>query len=244
MKYLRYFLLSLIFFSNCTTKKTSMILISKDKNGKIAKWLLNANPDLDIKECYGLSPDSLNLLLQKAKGIVIGGGVDISPEFYHKPEYKDLCINPDPVRDSMEVKMIHYALEHKIPLLAICRGCQMLNVANGGTLIPDLPSVKPEWEIHKSKEDKAHTIKSIEGSWLKTILKIDTAWVNSRHHQAIDLLAPNLKIAALSDDGVIESIELKQADDHPFYIGVQWHPEDLKDELSNKIAGLFIGKVK
>jgi putative glutamine amidotransferase len=238
-----FFVVSFIFFG-CHSVKQPLILISKDDKRLIEIWLQKTDPNIKVKECYNLQQDSLKRSLRKAKGIILGGGVDINPELYHKPEYRDLCRKPDLYRDSLEMELIKYAFRYKIPLLGICRGNQMINVALGGTLIPDLPSVKPEWELHRNGSETAHYLIIAKGSWLDTLIGNDFVWVNSRHHQAIDLIAPGFRVSAWSADSVIESIEIISTSEKPFVVGIQWHPEMLNDSLSAKTARMFIDKVK
>lgn len=168
------------------------------------------------------------------------GGEDVNPELYGRPGYKDLCELPDNFRDSIEKVMILYAMNEKRPMLGICRGQQIINVVNGGTLIPDIPTSIPHSVIpHRSKSDSAHLVTAFENSWMDFPGESRIHWVNSRHHQSVDRVADGFKIAAKSADGIIESIEI---DDglHPFVICVQWHPEGLRDPLATKLGRKFL----
>jgi putative glutamine amidotransferase len=186
----------------------------------------------------------MEYFLLRADGIVIGGGEDVNPALYGKPEYLEVCGKVDDFRDSIEGVLIRFAFNNGIPLLGICRGQQMINVVAGGTLIPDLPTYKPGPIVHRNESDSAHTIYAESGSWLAGLIGQDTVWVNSRHHQSVDEVSQKFRIAAFAPDGVIESIEIKPGEDHPFAIAVQWHPESLYDSLSFSIGRLFLASIK
>ncbi len=238
---LSFTLLLLLSLFSCQKKDNALILISKDSHARIEHWLKNIEPSIKTRVFYNIPKDSLQLFLEKAKGFVLGGGEDVNPELYHQPEYDTICEPPDNYRDSIELLMINFAMNNKIPILGICRGNQILNVANGGTLIPDIPTFIPKDSIqHRSDSDSAHIILPVQNSWIETELTYQTIWVNSHHHQAIGKLAPNFTIAAFAPDSIIESIEIKDKNSHPFAIGIQWHPESLHDHLSKQIGKLFI----
>jgi putative glutamine amidotransferase len=163
---------------------------------------------------------------------------------YNKPEYDSICEGYDNFRDSIELLMIQYAMKNKTPIFGICRGLQILNVGNGGTLIPDIPTFYPESTLkHRIKTEYAHVAIANDDSWLDTQFHISEFQVNSRHHQSIDSIAPGFKVAAFAPDGVIESIQWTDTTTHPFAVAVQWHPEALNDTLSLQIATLFLQKV-
>lgn len=217
----------------------NILLVSKDyRNNQFHQWIKNLDSTIAIKECYSLSTDSLDWYLAHASGMIIGGGEDIHPSLYGKPEYVEVCGKFDLYRDTMELKMIHYAHENKIPILGVCRGSQILNVAHGGTLIPDIPSFIPQSKIaHRSKSDSAHFILPVSTSWLDNLIESkDTIWVNSRHHQCVDQLGDHFTISAYAPDSVVEAYYLSDTTIHPFTVGVQFHPENLRTELSNKIG--------
>jgi len=229
---------------NTANKQAALILISKDYNSNINSWLKKIDPEITTKVFYTIPTDSMEYYLQHADGIVIGGGEDVNPLLYNKHEYDSLCDKPDNYRDSIEFLMINHAMKHNIPLLGICRGNQIMNVANGGTLIPDIPTFYPNSNIsHRYKNDSAHYIIPAQGSWINKELTFDTIWVNSHHHQSVDAIAPNFKVAAYAPDSVVESIELRHGS-LTFIVGVQWHPESLNDNVSYQIGKLFINKIK
>lgn len=238
-----FFYLIVLGFVACSNNPKKIILISKDYNSNVKNWLLKMDSTLLTKEFYSIAKDSMNFYLQQASGIVLGGGEDVNPTLYNKPEYKAICEVPDNFRDSIEFLLINYAVKNKIPLLGICRGNQILNVANGGTLIPDIPSFKKNCkENHRSSKDSAHVIIPTSDSWIGKSFG-NTIWVNSKHHQSIAQVADIFKVAAISGDSIIESIQVKDTVLHPFLIGVQWHPELLHDSLSVVLGKMFLRKL-
>lgn len=236
------FIISLV---SCQANKKPLILISKDNKSRIESWLKNIDNNITTRVFYTIPLDSMDYYLHHANGIVIGGGEDINPELYDYPDNDNLCETPDNYRDSIENLMIKFAMDSKVPLLGICRGNQIMNAVNGGTLIPDIPTFYPNSNIkHRGKTSRDHFIIAQSNSWIEKELKYDTIWVNSRHHQAVGEISPQFKVAAYSPDSVIESIEIKDKSLHPFAIGVQWHPEGLNDSISYQIGKLFISSLK
>ena len=247
MKVKVYRLLVLILFvaiAACSHPDTDLIIISKDSEQRIEHWLGSINYNFEFREFYFIPGDSLAIILDNADGIVIGGGEDINPAMYGQPEFMEDCGKVDNYRDSIETLLIQYALENKIPLLGICRGQQIINVVAGGTLIPDLPKYKPGNINHRSESHSAHTVLAEPGSWLEHLSGHEPVWVNSRHHQSVDLTSEIFRIAAFAPDGVIESIEIMEEENHPFAVAVQWHPESLLDDLSIKIGREFLEHIQ
>ena len=136
--------------------------------------------------------------------------------------------------------MVHWALEADLPVLAICRGIQVLNVAAGGTLWQDIASqipnaAKHDYHPNYPEDYRAHTIKTVANSRLAEILGEDEMAVNSLHHQAIDSVGQGLRATAFAPDGIIEAVEGTRA---RWVVGVQWHPEWLV-ECDERMRGLF-----
>lgn len=173
-----------------------------------------------------LAPDHAAAALTGVRGLVLTGGEDVAPERYGAAPHPRLGAI-DPSRDAAEVALIGAARERRLPILAICRGIQILNVALGGTLYQDLESERPGPVPH-SDETARHEVRVAAGSLLEHTLGVRSATVNSRHHQAIRDLAPTLKAVAWAEDGVIEAAEPESARD-PWIVAVQWHPEDLTE---------------
>ena len=175
-----------------------------------------------------LAPDRATAALASVRGLVLTGGEDVGPERYGATPHAKLG-NVDRVRDAAELALIAAALQHRLPILAICRGIQILNVALGGTLYQDLDSERPGPIAHQDESGGGrHAIRVEPGSVLERTLGTRSATVNSRHHQAIRDLAPGLTAVAWADDGVIEAVEPAAAG-APWMAAVQWHPENLTE---------------
>lgn len=172
-----------------------------------------------------LAPERAAAALQGVRGLVLTGGEDVAPERYGATPHARLG-DVDPVRDAAELALITEARRRRVPILAICRGIQILNVALGGTLYQDLDTERPSAVPHSG--ESSHTVRLEPGSLLERTLGAREATVNSSHHQAIRDLAPGLKAVAWADDGLIEAAE--PADPSaPWMMAVQWHPEDLTE---------------
>ncbi len=169
------------------------------------------------------SPASVQALLAQCHGLMLTGGEDVDPRRYGEDPIAEL--GPVlPERDELESTALTVALERDIPILGICRGCQVLNVFYGGTLYQDLPVQRPESGPHEQEGwiGRSHDVHVAPGSRLDAIVHGQELRINSFHHQAIRDLGPGLEIAALADDGVVEAVEAR---DRSWVIGVQWHPE-------------------
>ncbi len=181
---------------------------------------------LPIMIPLGLAEGDLQAILARVDGVLLPGGGDVDPSYYRYPA-SDLHKRVDMDRDRVEIVTAQTAVTHHKPLLAICRGHQVLNVALGGTLWADIPSEMPGALAHdfddvKPRNYAAHTITVVPDSILAYHLGTTETAVNSLHHQGIRDLAPGLRAVATAPDGLIEGVELPG---HPFAIGVQWHPE-------------------
>lgn len=173
-----------------------------------------------------LAPERATAALASVRGLVLTGGEDVGPERYGAKPHPQLG-KVDRVRDTAELALIAEARKRRLPILAICRGIQILNVALGGTLYQDLASERPGPIAHQD-ESGHHAIRVEPGSLLEKTLGTQSALVNSRHHQAIRDLAPGLVAVAWAEDGVIEAAEPADAA-APWLVAVQWHPEDLTE---------------
>ncbi|HZH09364.1 MAG TPA: gamma-glutamyl-gamma-aminobutyrate hydrolase family protein [Microvirga sp.] len=153
------------------------------------------------------------------QGLVIGGGDDIGAEIYGGKVLPDVRIDPE--RDRMELSLLKAALPQKLPVLGICRGSQMINVALGGTLHTDIYEVYVQAPKMRTVLPKKRV--SIEpGSRLDRILNCNPCLVNALHHQSVDRLGEGLTVAARDEIGIVQAIESEK---EPFLVGVQWHPE-------------------
>ena len=189
-------------------------------------------------------------LLEVLDGVLFPGGQDISPLQYGE-SILDVCGPIVPFLDETEMTLARMAYECGKPIMGICRGSQMLNVALGGTLHQEI-SLRKEKDtmlIHwlKDKMPKDYPIHSVQvsrDSRLFDCLGKDMLMVNSLHHQSVKALAPGLKVVASSDDGIVECVE--SIDRDKFLMGIQWHPELLfqRDEDSRKIFKYFIERTQ
>jgi putative glutamine amidotransferase len=190
--------------------------------------------------------ESPQKVISEVQGVLLTGGGDVDPAFYGQDRHPSVE-DAEPGRDEFEIGLARRALESNVPLLAICRGAQVLNVAAGGTLVQDIPdnvSTELSHAMEHPKDEVAHPVKVVAGSRLERALgpAVDathTCHVNSRHHQSVGRLGKELSASAVAEDGVVEAIEAPAAD---FCIGVQWHPENFWK--TGEFRGLFESFVK
>ena len=176
---------------------------------------------------------TLGEIFSRLDGVFITGGVDVDPTRYGESK-SPLCGTIDPDRDAVELMLLKHAMERNLPVLAVCRGIQILNVMGGGTLYQDVSAMVPAALKHDyfptpeqpSRKYLAHDITVKSGSKLGRILGDGVVPVNSMHHQAIKDLAPGLAPTAFAPDGIIEGVE---GTGDQYVIAVQWHPEELTD---------------
>ncbi len=172
--------------------------------------------------------------MYRLDGIVLTGGGDVAPARYGETSHETVSFVSD-TRDTLELLVTKLALVRRLPILAICRGMQVLNVALGGSLIQDIPSAvgttiehsqtRPTTGVEAVPRDTAsHWIGVAPGSRLRDLLGKDSIETNSMHHQSVKVLGEGLIAVAWTEDGVVEGIEIPRAG---FVVGVQWHPEEL-----------------
>jgi putative glutamine amidotransferase len=197
----------------------------------VAHWVMSRDVLVFMIPTVGhqgmLHPSNIRLrdYAKQLDGLVLQGGADVSPQ-----SYADVATRPewpgDRVRDMYELELLHEFIEAGKPVLGVCRGCQLINVAFGGTLYQDIATDVPTAAIHVNDQyDRLrHTIQFAHGSTLASMFPTRAdALVNSIHHQAVRTLGRDLSVEAVSaDDGIVESIRYRKA---PFVMGVQWHPE-------------------
>ena len=176
-------------------------------------------------------PEDAAELLDHVSGIVLTGGADIDPSLYGEPRHETVqAVFRE--RDVFEIALCREALRRDLPVLAICRGHQVLNVATGGTLVQDIPSQVAGARAHESNGERwetAHEVEILPETRLREILGKDKVAVNSFHHQSVKQLGRDLVLSARStSDGVVEGIEMPR-DRRRFVVGVQWHPESFWD---------------
>ena len=172
--------------------------------------------------------DEPSQLLDRIDGLLLTGGGDIDPARYGDDTVHSTTYGIHPGRDDLELELARAATERNIPLLCICRGIQVLNVALGGTLYQDVADQYSSELQHQQQRDKivkhdpSHTVDVVSDSLLAATYRMPTIHVNSFHHQAIKSLANGLRAVGHASDGLIEAIEMP---DHRWLLGVQWHPE-------------------
>jgi len=184
--------------------------------------------------------DKVEAYLDMLDGLVVtGGAFDVSPELYGENS-KHSTVTTKDRRTKFEFAITTGALNRKIPILGICGGQQLLNVVLGGTLIQHIPDTIPNALEHEQKNPRTepgHEVSIKPGTLLHKIVGSDTIAVNSAHHQAVAKPAPGTTVDAVAPDGVIEGIEYA---DHPFCLGVQWHPEYFVSGADRKIMQAFV----
>lgn len=190
-----------------------------------------------------LTSDAADLtrILEVCDGILFTGGPDVAPARYGEETLPE-CGQIIPERDEMEDVLFHAALAAGKPMLGICRGIQVINVALGGTLWQDLPSQVGKAVCHRQPEpynQPCHMVSVVPDTPLAKLLGKTESAVTSRHHQAVKDLAPGLKVMAYGPDGVVEAVWMP---DKPFVWGVQWHPESIypTSEDSRKLFAAFV----
>ncbi len=191
-----------------------------------------------------LSDEDLLTVFARVDGLILPGGGDVEPALYQE-EGTGLSKRINPQRDRGEILLTRTAVTQNKPLLAICRGIQVMNVALGGTLWEDLDTQRfdglhHDWHGRQPRTHLAHAVQIDPDSRLAQSMGVTRPGVNSLHHQGIRDVAPKVAITATAPDGLVEGIEVPG---HPFAVGVQWHPENLVFNDPHMLA-LFEGLVK
>jgi len=192
--------------------------------------------------------EDLRPVYERLDGILIPGGADVDPSCYGEDRHEK-CERSDPPRDRVELQLIRWAMEDGKPVLGICRGIQLINLAVGGSLWQDLAAQCPDTGKHDyfpnqgfERDALTHDIDVLEGSRLAEILGARRLRVNSMHHQALCRVGEGLLVSARSsEDDVVEAVELPG---HPFMIGIQWHPEALahSDLVQRKLFDALVAE--
>lgn len=173
--------------------------------------------------------ENIKEYINKIDGIIFSGGEDISPLNYNEDPIKEVeCIIEE--RDRFELELFKEVYEKQIPILGICRGLQIINIALGGSLYQDIYTQIPDCLGHSPKHtlrsNLYHSVKIEKDSKLFDIFKTQDLKVNSFHHQSVKKLGKDLRISAISSDGIVEGIE---STNEQFLVAVQWHPENLTE---------------
>lgn len=214
---------------------------SEDKHGFYTNWLRGDEGHEVIRLSHN-EPASVEM----CDAIVLSGGIDVHPRFYgsNQLDYPN-ADDFDEKRDQFELNALRTALEKNIPVLGICRGMQLINVAMGGTLVQDLGTRN---DIHRGGPDKRHEVHVEEDTILADFVGVKEGDVNSAHHQALDILGKDLRINCYAFDGTIEGIE--GTVQGKFLLAVQWHPERMfrfglgDTQFSKGIRDKFVASVK
>lgn len=203
---------------------------SVEKVGGLPILIPLSNDKEELKEFFNLS-----------HGILLTGGEDVNPSKYSQAPSPKLKSTSDS-RDEVEMEIAKWAVKEKKPILAICRGIQVLNVALGGTLYQDIATetdTKIEHDLHGVEDETAgHCVTVTKDTKLSKIVKSEgTLKVNSLHHQSLKEIGKGLKVVAKSEDGIVEGVESE--DPNCFCVGVQWHPEILWQKGESHALRLF-----
>ena len=186
--------------------------------------------------------DCISEYISMIDGLILAGGFfDIPPSLYGEKINSDTVLTRD-IRTDFEIALCNEAIKAHKPILGICAGEQLINVILGGTLIQHIPDEIENALDHEQKTPKhltSHRVDVVKGTLLHKIVECDEFEVNSTHHQAVKAVGDRVLVNAKAPDGVIEGIE---SQDHPFCLGVEWHPEYLTTEQDHRIIKYFIEK--
>lgn len=185
--------------------------------------------------------------IQECDGLLLTGGGDVHPAFYGREDALEKAREVRVERDEFEFDIIRRALDAGTPMLGICRGCQVFNVAMRGSLIPDIQEAGYLSHASPRGETNVHPVLVLQGSPLRRLLGAGAGTVNSSHHQAVLMPGEGLRIAAFSSDSVVEALEWAEPEGRPWILMVQWHPErawGCEHSFSERILGAFLGVVR
>ena len=248
-KFLHHLTIVIVIFTLATGYSLGQVRIAVSKTSdSYEAWLQRADSNIVIVNMYGMPVDSAIFVLSTCQGLLLTGGEDVNPVYYSKLNELSKCEEIDNYRDSLELALINRALLVRMPIFGICRGEQILNIALGGSLLTDIPTDVGTQVAHRcppGPDGCFHNIKIDLQSDLHQLTGLETGIVNSSHHQAIDVVAPGMKITALGEDGVAEAIEREFPLGKSFVMGVQWHPEKLARNpgLSKPLADNFLEQI-
>ena len=210
-------------------------------------WILGSDQEIKVVTLTSESIEEFN----RCDGLVLSGGIDTHPRFYNCPVLNyPLAPNEfDEGRDRFELNLFQLACDRKIPVLAICRGMQLVNIALGGDMIQDLETSGKDNHRKHSSSDRIHPVAVAPNSLLFSITGNENGTVNSAHHQGLGRISQELVVTALSPEGVAEAVEWKDPSGKAFFLGVQWHPERLEgnfpgNPLGNGIREWFLKEVR
>jgi putative glutamine amidotransferase len=193
---------------------------SEGKHANYVRWLEGGEEGIEVVRLEAGSGGSII----GCDGLVLSGGVDIYPGFYKGSVNYPGGGGWKPERDAFELEVLEAALDRGLPVLGVCRGLQLINVYQKGTLIQDLGPAGDA--VHQNEpEDKEHAVRVEAGTILRDVVGEQGGVVNSAHHQAVDRLGSDLRVNCRAEDGTIEGLEWAEPAGRPFLLAVQWHPE-------------------
>ena len=224
MKKLIFALVPFLFLFSCHKEQQKTIILSKASSNYI-KWIEAEN--VIVLDAYTIK--NTDSILALADGIILTGGEDINPLQYNDTINLAVCGDINYQRDTLERKLFDFAFKNKLPLVGVCRGMQMMNVASGGSLYGDIPTEIGTTVIHRNNGEVMHEIVIIDTCSLIFPIETDTFMVNSWHHQGLKIMPNHLSVIARSFDGLPEAVVMEKST-HPFMIAVQFHPERLGKE--------------
>lgn len=221
---------------------------SETRGENYAQWIKGNDDRIEIID---LSCDKENWdEIEDCDGIVLTGGVDTHPRFYgnERTDYPNKPEQWNEKRDEFEMHVFETALNFDHPVLAICRGMQLVNVALGGDLIQDLQEAGKNDHRRHGDQDEHHAVEVKNNSLLYQITGASSGQINTAHHQGAGTVSDELMVSATAPDGVIEALEWKEKEGEPWMLCVQWHPERMEDKDSNpfskNIREKFLEEVK
>ena len=232
---------------NETPRSVTIVLSKQNSSSTYRNFIEKIDTTITINwiNAYTTRLSRLIVELKNTDGIILTGGVDIHPELYGKSFDTIRCGTIDNQRDELETILLDYALENGTPCLGVCRGLQFMNVHLGGSLHPHLPDTLSD--IHRGKDGHSteHEIYVTKKLGAIDIQHKNILALVSNHHQGISRLANDLEVWAIAPDGLIEGIRHSDTTGHPFFIGVQWHPErsDPSGALATPIGVGFLKAV-
>jgi putative glutamine amidotransferase len=208
------------------------------KYANYGAWLTGDDPDVAVLDLA--QEADVAAAMARVDGLLLTGGSDVDPRRYRMPEYAAQCIDVDEERDAREFLMLEVAEARDLPVLAVCRGMQILNVFRGGTLIPHVPDRIGGSQAHgkRGDDDGEHEVIVTPGTLLFKATRELSGAVNTAHHQAVDQLGVGLVASGRAEDGIIEAIEWGNPEGKSYVLGVQWHPERMKDGSSPFSSGI------
>jgi putative glutamine amidotransferase len=208
------------------------------------QWLRRADAQVRYVVMNQYPWDSVGIIFDECTALLLTGGEDVFPGYYNQTEDTARCGSFNHYRDSLEFLLIAKALQRQLPVMGICRGQQILNVAMGGSLVVDIPTEIQTAVYHRciDWQNCYHQVMILPDNMLDAMGARSGDSVTSNHHQAVKHIADDLKVLAVANDGIVEAVGWKEPEGKPFLLAVQWHPErmDTISRLSMPVARKFL----